>query len=191
MLASKPLVLTILFSLAMHIGLTQTKSADNKWNFHSINQGGLLEGENASAFHIQTINGMQYRTWFAGIGMGLDYYRFRSIPLFLDLRKSFRRDGNGFFLYADGGIHFLWPMDKQKISPQATYKNGFYSDIGLGFRFLLANRSSILFSAGYSYKRVVEDNAVICDPWFGPCSAQIDRYAYDLNRLSIMIGFCF
>jgi hypothetical protein len=191
MLTTKPIGLTILFSLAMHIGLAQEKYANNKWMFHSINQVGLLEGENVSAFQIQTINGAQYKSWFAGIGIGLDDYRFRSIPLFLDLRKSFQRDGNGFFLYASGGIHFLWPVDKQKISPQAKYQNSFYSDIGLGYRLPLYGKSSVLFSAGYSYKRVVEDNAVICDPWFGPCSAQNDRYVYDLNRLSIMIGFCF
>ena len=177
--------------MAIHIGLTQEINADHKWIFHSINQVGLLEGENASAFQIQTINGAQYKTWFAGIGIGLDYYRFRSVPLFLDLRKSFRSDGNGFFLYADGGLDFVWPLESQKISGQASYKNNFYSDIGLGYQLQLLKRTSLLFSAGYSYKKVVDNNSMPCAPWFGPCDATTDQYIYDLNRLSVKIGVSF
>ncbi|MFI5151956.1 MAG: hypothetical protein ACHQET_01400 [Chitinophagales bacterium] len=49
----------------------------------------------------------------------------------------------------------------------------------------------MLFSAGYTYKKVVEQNPVNCDPWFGPCHTTTDRYEYDLNRLSIKIGVSF
>src|SRR6516164_1197369 len=48
MFTAKPIGLTILFFLAIHIGLTQEINADHNWIFHSINQVGLLEGENAS-----------------------------------------------------------------------------------------------------------------------------------------------
>ncbi|MFI5151955.1 MAG: hypothetical protein ACHQET_01395 [Chitinophagales bacterium] len=98
MLTSKPLYIAILFCLLQEKSLAQEKTADKAWVFHSYNQIGLLEAETGSAFQIQSVNGMQYKSWFGGIGVGLDYYRFRSIPFFLDLRKSFQSDGNGLFL---------------------------------------------------------------------------------------------
>jgi hypothetical protein len=191
MLTSKPLYVAILFCLLEDKSLAQEKTADKAWVFHSFNQIGLLEAETGSAFQIQSVNGMQYKSWFGGFGVGLDYYRFRSIPFFLDLKKSFQNDGNGLFLYADGGIHFLWPLDSQKTYAEAAYKNSFYADIGMGYRLLLVRKTSLLFSAGYTYKKVVEQYPVNCDLWFGPCHATTDRYDYDLNRLSIKIGVSF
>jgi hypothetical protein len=76
------------------------------WQFHSINQLGLLEGQIGSAFQIQTINGAQYKSWFGGIGIGLDYYRFRSIPLFLDFRKDFGKKISSFLFMQMGASIF-------------------------------------------------------------------------------------
>src|ERR1700712_5956221 len=82
------------------------KKSTTPWNFHSINNIGLLEGQTGSSFQIQTVNGAQYKSWFAGIGLGLDYYRYRTVPLFLDLRKEFGKSSNRLFLYADMGVSF-------------------------------------------------------------------------------------
>src|SRR5579862_3368717 len=81
----------------------QQKSLPAKWQFNSINSVGLLEGETGSAFQLQTINGAQYKSWFAGMGLGLDFYRIRSIPLFADIRKEFGKGNNKLLVYADIG----------------------------------------------------------------------------------------
>ena len=78
---------------------TSTKCA---CGFQSLLQGGLLDGAAGPSWQLQTINGIYYKTWFAGIGVGLDYYTMRTIPLFLDLRKEY---------FANAGLLFYMLME--------------------------------------------------------------------------------
>ncbi len=159
--------------------------------FHSLNQVGLLEGENTSSFHLQSVNGFQCKDWFAGIGAGLDYYRFRGIPLFLDLRKYIGREKNQFFLYADGGAHFAWDKQDKQINSTITHQPGFYSNTGIGFKAELKNGMAVVLNAGFSYKRVNEIQEQTICPFIGPCYVQKDRYNYDFRRLIIQVGWMF
>ena len=88
--------------------VAQQKPAEKTKNcgcaFSSINQIGLLAGEGGEGFQLQTINGLRYKTWMVGAGVGIDGYRFRSIPLFLELRKEFNLKSNAFFIYNDIGL---------------------------------------------------------------------------------------
>ncbi len=85
----KSILLLILAVCLSVIVSAQQKTGTGNWQFHSINNIGLLEGQTGSAFQLQSINGMQYKSWYAGIGLGLDFYRYRTIPLFIDFRKEF------------------------------------------------------------------------------------------------------
>src|ERR1700693_3532063 len=109
--------LSMLFvMLTMIVGITsaQQNNSVRLWQYHSINSVGLLEGETGSAFQLQTINGVNYKSWFAGAGLGLDFYRLRTIPLFADFRKEFGKSSNKIFVYSDVGINFSWVTDQQK-----------------------------------------------------------------------------
>src|SRR5215510_11349763 len=87
-------------------------TAQNKVNFSSQNYLGLLEGEHGSEFQLQTINGVMYKSWFAGLGTGLDWYYLRSIPVFASVNKSFFKKGKrSFYASADGGINYPWKTD--------------------------------------------------------------------------------
>ena len=72
------------------------------FRFHSINMAGIIKGEKSSYIQLQTINGVAFNKWFAGAGMGLDYYTFRTIPLFLDVRRTITNKQNAPFLYKKG-----------------------------------------------------------------------------------------
>ena len=61
-----------------------------KIKFHSINNIGLLKGQVDDVLQLQTINGIKYKSFFGGVGIGLDNYYFKTIPLFVDLRKCFK-----------------------------------------------------------------------------------------------------
>ncbi|HVY74956.1 MAG TPA: hypothetical protein VG890_09015, partial [Puia sp.] len=98
----KLFIILVLILATRGTTFAQNPSSSKAWQFHSINQVGLLEGESGSSWQLQTVNGMSYKSWFAGIGVGLDYYRLRGIPLFLDLRKTFGHSRNKPFVYADG-----------------------------------------------------------------------------------------
>ena len=76
-------IVAIIIAFIFSTGL----NAQTKPKFQSQNFIGVLGGEKDASFQIQTINGVQYRTWFSGIGTGLDFYFQRSVPLFLSVGK--------------------------------------------------------------------------------------------------------
>ena len=161
-------------------------------DFNLSIMAGLLEGEKGSAFQLQTVNGVQYKGWFTGIGIGLDYYRIRSVPVFVDLRKNFGSLRKSFFAYLDGGIHYPWITDDQKDFNGGVYSNGFYSDIGFGYRITLQGNTSVLLSLGYSYKKTVEKGTpLVSCPFYGPCYSGPQQIVYNLNRISFKLGFIF
>ena len=172
----------------------QEKATRSMWQFHSINNIGLLEGQAGSAFQGQTINGAQYKSWFAGAGIGLDYYRFRGFPLFLDIRKMFPLAANTFFLYGDIGTHANWLTEKQKNSngyiAVSDLSNGLYTDAGAGVEISLGKKTGFVISAGYSYKTLngkqTDYTPITYD---GPPA--ISTLRYNLSRLSLKAGLKF
>lgn len=160
--------------------------------FSSINQVGVLTGERGSSLLVQTINGIRYKTWFAGVGAGLDFYQTRGIPVFLDIRKNILNSPSTPFIYMDGGIHFSWPTDKDKgDNGTRTFSNDLYFDAGLGYKASLGNTHALLLSVGYSLKKIEEVYTPFqfCPGGCGPIYTE--RYNYTLNRLSLKVGWQF
>jgi hypothetical protein len=185
----------ILFIVARSAS-AQKKNSRDGWKFHSINAVGFLEGQAGSAFQLQTVNGAKYKSWFGGIGVGLDYYRYRTVPLFFDLRKEFFSGTDKLFVYADAGFSFSWVADDQKDNYLAAkFSNGFYNDMGLGYKRNISKNNAIIVSAGYSFKKLVETYNQM---YFGPLITlgsgpeyPPQQINYSLNRLSIKIGWEF
>ena len=170
----------------------QQKAITSNWQFHSINNIGLLEGQTGSAFQIQSINGMQYKSWYGGIGVGLDFYRYRTIPLFLDIRKEFGSNRDKFFAYADGGVNFCWLTDNEKnmYLMDDHFDTGFYTDLGLGYKIGLGRTNHLLLSIGYSLKKLKE---TYNSYYYFPPDNKInkDEINYSLHRLTLKIGWEF
>ena len=173
-------------------GFAQQKNQPGSWRFQSINSVGLLEGQAGSAFQLQTVNGARYFSWFAGIGVGLDNYRLRTIPIFLDVRKEFGNSSNKFFVYADAGISFSWIPDNEKMPyTQEHFSNGFYDDFGFGYKAALGKKNALQVSLGYSYKNLTDTYTYgyyNVDP---PTGNPPEKISYYLNRLSIKLGWSF
>ncbi|MBS1935121.1 MAG: hypothetical protein JST96_14055, partial [Bacteroidetes bacterium] len=157
-----------------------------------------MEGQAGSAFQLQTINGIKYKSWFGGIGVGLDFYRIRSIPLFADVRKEFGKTADKLFVFADAGINFAWRTDKEtkQFNTNDKLKNGFYSEAGAGYKFRLSKTNNLLFSVAYSYKTNTEtgrNNFVVPNPWYftGALLPDEEKISYHLNRVVIKAGFEF
>ena len=170
----------------------QQKTTAHTWQFHSVNNIGLLEGQVGSAFQIQSINGMQYQSWYAGIGLGLDFYRYRTIPLFIDVRKEFGSSVNKFFAYADGGVHFPWLTDNEKMTylSDGHFNTGFYTDLGMGYKIALGRTNHLLLSVGYSLKKLEETMEYYY--YFPPINAVDKEHVnYSLNRLTLKVGWEF
>ncbi len=180
------------------ICFAQQKKENMPFLFHSINQVGLLNGQQSAAWQIQTINGFQHKSWFGGIGIGLDYYRFRGIPLFTDIRKTFGHSRNKVFVYTDGGIHFSWVTDKEKnnYGPPGKFSNGLYLDGGIGYQIQINRKNGLLLNLGYSYKKVTETVPAYTYYYYpmilgGNSLPNTNTYNYHLNRISIKAGWAF
>lgn len=163
-------------------------------SFSSINQTGLLFGTNGTYYLLQTINGISYKTWFAGIGVGVDPYFRTSYPLFVDLRKNFLDKKNTPFVYGDVGAHIIKDKhDQQNFWYENVYRGGgAYTDAGIGYRFSILSFFQGVISAGYSFKFVERKNRpidVYCPS--GRCYDNYTTYKDYLHRGTVKIGFQF
>ncbi|MFT3751265.1 MAG: hypothetical protein QM768_23340 [Agriterribacter sp.] len=181
-------------------GFSQQKQ---KLQFHSLQQVGLINGNGAVSGLLQSINGFEKDNWFAGAGIGLDFYRYRTVPLFIDIKKYVGiKNGNRFFLYADGGYNTPWLTKKEETyswgsgqtKTWSRYKGGLYIDAGLGYALKFRNGNNMLLSTGYSYKyfeetRTTETTVV----GIAGTTESVDKQRYDFTfkRLMIKVGWEF
>lgn len=160
-----------------------------KASFQSINQVGVLEGEAGSAFQLQTINGIRYKTYSAGIGVGLDYYFERAVPVFIDLRKNILAKQNSPFVYLEGGIPFTWTKSKDDIK-EPEYHHQLMYEAGIGYNLPIGKNARFLMSAGYNYRSFTEYSYPTYWIYAYPVQKK-QRFDYELRRISIKMGLEF
>ena len=179
--------------------IAQVNNISQKARLQSISNIGLLEGSNGSFFSLQTILGVKFNKSFAGIGVGLDYYRFRSIPLFVDLRQEFGKSPNAVFVYGDIGYNFDWLTDEDRretaFATNANFKGGLYYDAGIGYKYAVTSKQALLFSFGYAYKKIKLDDQVrgVCIGGNCPPATQTETqvYKYSMPRWVVKAGWWF
>ena len=163
--------------------------------FHSINQVGLLAGSSGAALQLQTINGIKTKSWFTGLGVGVDYYYLRTLPVFIDARRNIFNKPKTPFIYADGGYNIPWKNDGRinfRWDGVIKTEGGFYGELGIGYKTPVLKKLHLLFSAGYSYKHLSQTiNAM---PWLSiwpPPPEAYQKYEYSLRRVAIKAGLSF
>lgn len=154
--------------------------------FQSIIQAGLLAGNSESAFEVQGINSLKFKTFSGGIGVGIDNYVFRTIPIFLDVRKDILKRNNTPFIFADAGTQLSWLQDNQKAYSyyNPEYKSKFYFNAGAGYKINLMKKNAIVFGAAFSLKKINEIENIYCDPAACPEAHPIIN-KYTFRRLSL------
>jgi len=178
--------------LFLLLATVQVSAQQTKPRFETRLQAGLLEGEAGSAFQLQAVGALRYQSWSAGIGGGLDYYHSRSLPLFLELRKSFGAVQKGPFVYASSGYNFPWLRPAEKDWSLQKARGGLYLDAGLGYHFALGKQSKLYFSVGYSQKEYETTSAYsVAIGVYPPIPATFYTADYTLRRLSIKMGLGF
>jgi hypothetical protein len=161
-------------------------------SFSSINQAGVLAGARGAYYQLQSINGIKYKTWFAGVGVGIDNYFRTGIPVFFDVRKNLLKKSATPFLYADVGVHIV--RDKNDGVNQwyeNQYHNGVYTEAGVGYKFGFYGKARWLISAGYSYKYVKYQNLYTGGCQTARCYENYYTYRNYLHRYAMKLGFQF
>jgi hypothetical protein len=173
----------VLLALVLTLQANGQDSSHHRYSYSAQAVIGMQQGNYGTGVQLQLINGIRMESGWAGIGVGLDNYMQRSVPVFLSLQKKWGRRQQAPFLYLNGGVVFPWVTNDQEI--ERNYRNGqpgIYFDGGLGYAFPLSRKKDLFFSAGYSYKRIYIKEAPPC------ASCALVEYEYGLNRLSVRMG---
>jgi hypothetical protein len=180
----------LLISFVMVSALSAQKK---KVRFQSVNQFAIVGGKNHVNTAFQAINGIKFSNWFSGIGIGIDNYRYKTLPLFADARWHFGENKKA-FLYGDLGYNF--PL-KNKPGKEVYYYNtydftgGVYTDFGIGFQLSLNKYSFLIFSLGHSYKKLQNKISVVTQCLVAPCPVDYSQYDYKFGRMILKAGLIF
>jgi hypothetical protein len=187
---------SFLFILATMSSFAQTSQKQETANPFGVSVfAGMLEGGNSTSFQFQATGGIRLSKWYIGAGSGMDYYFYRSTPVFISVNRYLSKGPHSFFIQGEGGMNFAWAASKIEdgwgniISDK--WKPGLYWNGGLGFSTGLGKKNSLMLSLGYSYKHLKElqEKAIFCiNP---PCPPQKEEFNYHLRRLSFKIGWQF
>jgi hypothetical protein len=182
----------LLFAVQTKAQQKMDQPAKKKFTFHSVTEAGLLEGEGSSAFQLKSVNGLQYKTWFGGIGVALDHYNIRTVPLFADIRKDILMKPSTPFAYAAVGTQIIWLRDKDKFEyGQQDFTSGLYYNAGAGYKLGIAKKHALLLSAGYSVKKISYHYSYASPCLVAQCPEYKNTTEYILRRLSFTLGFMF
>ena len=155
--------------------------------FNSYNSIGLVAGKLPVAFAAQTENGIKYKTWFLGVGFGLDNYFIKTLPLYVAVKKELFIKKNSLFLYVNAGGNFIAKNKETKDNFMSTVtKGGFYADAGAGYKIKATKRSSIYISLSNTVKQLKQTETSLDTgfPYFYETN-------YKLNRISFRVGYQF
>lgn len=189
----KRVFLILLLFLLIKNEITAQETKKEKKFLSSQISSGIVEGEQGTSFHVEIVNGIHYKTWFGGIGTGLDYYYFRSIPVYLSGIKYLSKRNHSFFIQGDAGMNFAWVEARTNVWNEVSheFKPGIYWNGMLGFATGLDRKNSFSFGMGYSYKNLkeVREMAIMC--FNPPCENTFETYKYNLKRLTLRLGWHF
>ncbi len=162
-------------------------------HFSSTTSIGIATGESESALMVESINGIKFSKWFTGVGVGLDYYQYKSLPLFVNGRRYFDKQGKS-FVYGNAGYNLpLKNKPKRELGFFTDYhfSGGIIAGGGVGYSFPLNNKTSIIFSIGYSYKELeLHSTTEICGI-IPPCWEEHSKYELNYGRIEMKVGVGF
>ncbi len=184
-------ILAVLLFLVSSGKSQKIGTAGKKIKFSSVNQVGVITGSSRESWLIQTINGIKRDKWSSGIGVGVDFYVERGVPLFLDIRRDFLNKSNTPFIYADGGTYFQWLnfVEKERRMAIKRYP-GLYYDIGGGWKLTGKHNRSFIVSVGYTIKQAKEKSTTnLWMPITVNTPQEPDYYKFKYQRIVLKVGF--
>lgn len=176
--------------LLIFTGIVNAQKKKSFVTFSSMNSIGFLTGQSQSIFTIQSINGIKYKTWFAGLGASMDRYGYQSIPVFADIRKTFGHNAWQPFVYADAGCNYPIYSDllprKEGGNDAYRFYHTFYGETGVGLEKAINTKTAFMFSAGFSYKHFRYLQYDFPNPIYQTSPAT--QFDFFYRRLSVKMG---
>jgi len=179
--------------------LAACSSLQAQFKYQGSIEGGVVNGNWETNGYVQTTHGIQYQQWLIGVGAGMDYYRYRSVPVFLEVQKNFGKKTVRPFLIAAAGVNATWPTEEQKQTiinwwqtTPAEHKNGWYAKLGAGVLLNASSKLKFSLRAAYSFKSLSTTHTeFFFVPWPQPTTSTEITTEYRLNRVTIGLGIGF
>lgn len=175
------------------------QKAGGKSAFYMIPQAGLLNGDHFVSAQVMLVGGLEKNGWGLGLGSAIDYYKVRSIPVFLDIRREITKKQWPVFAYLNMGINMAAPLDFQYSRPvsgwgtgKSRFSNGLFTEFGLGYALWNKKRQGVVLGMGYSIKTITEayNETIFQDfPPFTGSTTNERKFLYRLNRVVLKLGF--
>lgn len=184
----------ILLFIAINLVFMQVSIAQ-KTNLHfsSTTSLGIATGESESALMLEKVNGIKFSKWFAGVGAGLDYYQYKSLPLFVNGRRYFDKQDKA-FVYGNAGYNLPLknePKPELGFFTDYHFSGGIIAGGGVGYAVTLGKKTSVIFSIGYSYKELeLHSTTKICGI-VPPCWEEHSKYELNYGRIEMKMGLEF
>lgn len=187
-----PRSLIAFFLLALPFAVAAQQKPSCSCGVRGVLSSGILAGQSPVKPLFQVSAGLSRGKYFTGAGIGIDPYRFQSIPLFADLRLITGKYQNG-FLYAHGGYNFPYnnTVSIDNVKTTDRYQGGFYFDAGAGYRIVLQRSHLLLLSAGFSQKQITHVEGYTYPCLVAPCIEDVHRYRYTLGRMVAKLSWEF
>ncbi len=190
----KKYFITILLAAGIYFpALAQNKV--QRYRFSSINNFVVTGGDNTISGGFQTVNGFRRDQWFAGLGAGIDFYLYRTVPVFIDLRREFGKKKNKLFVYADAGMNIEWLQDEYYQKPStwdpnrnSKFHNGIFTDAGAGLFAGSKKDHGFIVSLGLSTKTFKETRSY--SDWLTGTAIK-DIYKFSFSRAVLKLGWKF
>jgi hypothetical protein len=189
-------IIVFLFVIPPVVLTAQSGKQKEKIHYTSSYQLGIIAGKAYTTFNAEMIQGIRYKNFQTGVGISLDPYGFRTVPLFGHFSYVMHPLKNSVYMYGDAGISIPWNNgalpEKYNNSTHDDWHKlfpGFYAEGGVGYRILVSKKqNAVTINAGYSYKRFkYDENPYI---WNGlETVLQTDHYIFDYRRLTFRLGF--
>ncbi len=186
---------TVILLLCVFAAQSQTGNANR---LYIIPQAGLLNGDQYVSGQVTLVGGIERNGWGFGIGSGVDYYKVRTVPVFIDLRRSFTINKWPLFAYANVGWNIAAPLSTQLrtsggwwYQADNKYNSGWLGEAGFGYSFLNKQKKDFQLGLGFSTKTLEETytETVYRDfPPYGSTQEQ-RRLNYTFNRVILKIGY--
>ena len=186
------------FIVCLFFVFTKQLLAQQKSNYQwvIVPQFNILNGQQITSTSIHLNTGIANNKNQYTIGVGIDYYIYRTVPIIAEYKHFIGNKKNKQFVYAGLGYNVAWLFDSQKKqtwnwgSPStfADYSNGFTYQFGIGYAVLIKNKKGVLFNLGFSNKSLTENTS----SWvFNGTNSVLmpSSKKFDLNRLAIGIAY--
>jgi hypothetical protein len=175
--------------------------AQQKWKPGFVAEAGLQAGSYEPSADLRAQFLMAKRGWQVGAGSGVDYYRFRSVPVYVQGRKYFGTHKSKPFAMLSAGVNIASVTEAQKNNRfggigwwnpiPASYTGGFYGEAGGGYAFLNKKGRGVSLSLSYVMKSISESYTTSYWLGFSESEPTQEKATYYMNRLVFRVGYKF